>query len=254
MNLDDKLRKYKNTIEIIPNEQNIEKTVLKSIEAFCLAEQERVLNYWEFLWEQLKLIRKRWWALQLLVLFFSWLMIPSLQEYQLTQRSLGAISALFVILIVPELWKSQTYQSMEIEAASYYSLRQIYSARMLLFGMVDMVLITAFLLCSSLAWKLSFEQLLVQFIFPMLVTSCICFGTLCSKYPFSESIAVIMCVAWSIIWWLLMMNERVYALISFPLWLTFLGLAFAFFVFTIYRTLHNCNNYWEVNINGIDFR
>mgnify|MGYP006990195710 CR=1 FL=1 len=49
------------------------------------------------------------------------------------QRILGVVASLFIILIIPELWKNQTYQSMEIEATSYYSLRQIYAARMSLF-------------------------------------------------------------------------------------------------------------------------
>ncbi|MDM8211473.1 RNA polymerase sigma factor [Mediterraneibacter glycyrrhizinilyticus] len=44
---------------------------------------------------------------------------------------------LFAILIIPELWKNRANCCMEIEGSTYYALRQIYSARILLFGLAD---------------------------------------------------------------------------------------------------------------------
>ena len=120
---------------------------------------------------------------------------------------MGVEAALFIILIIPEFWKSQTYQSMEIETASYFSLRQIYSARMLLFGIVDILLITFFCWLSFAALNVTLSQILVQFIFPMAVTACICFGMLCSKHPFSETVAVMMCIGWSGIWMFIVSRE-----------------------------------------------
>jgi len=254
MNFERKLNDYKETMKIIPDEQRIEETIKKSIDVFCAVEQERLLNYWEFLWGQFKLIRKRWWMLQFLLLFALWISLPSLQSEQSTQRTMGIIASLFVILIIPELWKNQTYQSMEIEGTSYYSLRQIYAARMLLFGIVDIVLITLFCGLSSVVWNVTFSQLVVQFILPMVVTSCICFRILCSKYPFGETFAVMMCILWSVVWVLVVLNEMIYTLVAFPLWLTILGIALVFLVFTVYRTICCCNNYWEVNSNGIEIR
>jgi len=252
VNLEKILKDYKEAVNIIPDEQNIKETVRKSIDAYCFAEQERPLAYLEFLWAQLRLIRKRWWLFQTLLLSISWAVLPSLQGGQRIQRILGVIASLFVILIVPELWKSRTYQSMEIEAASYYSLRQIYAARMLLFGIVDIVLISSFCGLTAITVDILLSQLLVQLIFPMVVTAAICFGILCSKYSFSETAAVMMCVAWSIIWLTVVQNEKIYPAITFPLWLSFIGIALIFLAFTIYRTLHCCNHYWEVNLNGIN--
>lgn len=37
-----------------------------------------------------------------------------------------------------------------------------------------------------------------------------------------------------------------------PVWIGLLGFALAFLIFVIYRTLNSCNNYWEVNVNGIE--
>ena len=254
MNYERKLNDYKETMKIIPDEQRIEETIKKSIEVFCSVEQERLLNYWEFLWGQFKLIQKRWWVIQFILLFALWLSLPSMETVQLMQRVMGIMASLFVILIIPELWKNQTYHSMEIEATSYYSLRQIYAARMLLFGVVDIVLITLFCGMSSVVWNVTFSQLIVQFILPMVVTSCICFGILCSKYPFGETFAVIMCILWSAVWVLIVLDETMYALVMFPIWLIILGIGLVFLVFTIYRTINSCNNYWEVSSNGIDIR
>ena len=254
MNIERKLSNYKRDMKITPDEQKIEETIKKSIDAFYSGEQERLLDYWEFLWDQFKLIRKRWWILQFTLLFALWISLPHLQSEQSTQRAMGIMASLFVILIIPEFWKNQTYHSMEIEGTSYYSLRQIYAARMLLFGIVDIGLITLFCGFTSVMWNVTFSQLVVQFILPMVVTSCICFRILCSKYPFSETFAVMMCVLWSAVWVLVVLNEMIYTLVAFPLWITILGIALVFLAFTIYRTICCCNNYWEVNSNGIEIR
>lgn len=254
MNFEKKLNNYKETMEIIPNEQNIKDTVTKSIDAFCIMEQERLLNYWEFLWVQLRMTRKRWWFVQFSVLLVLWIALPSLQNVQLMQRTLGIIASLFVILIIPELWKNKTYHSMEIEATSYYSLRQIYATRMLLFGFVDILLITLFCCLSFFMWNISFSQLVVQFILPMVVTSYICFSILCSKNQFNETFAILMCILWSATWTLIVLNESVYSSIAFPLWLTFLGIALTLLIITIHRTIYCCNNFLEVNSYGIDIR
>ena len=125
---------------------------------------------------------------------------------------------------------------------------------MLLFGVVDIGLITLFCGCSSVIWNVTFSQLVVQFVLPMVVTACICFRILCSKYPYGETFAVTMCILWSAVWVLVVLNEMIYALVAFPLWLAILGIALVFLVFTIYQTIYGCNNYWEVNSNGIEIR
>lgn len=254
MDLEGKLKEYKESIKIIPNEQKMAETVRKSIEVYCFAEQERILTYWEFLWVQLRLIRKRWWLLQILLLILLWAVLPSAQVGQFEQRILGVAASLFIILIIPELWKNQTYQSMEIEATSYYSLRQIYAARMLMFGIVDTVLITAFCISTAFTLDILFSQLFMQFIFPMTVTAAVCFGILCSKCPFGETTAIMMCIAWSAIWLVVILNERIYTAITIPLWLVFIGIAFAFLAYAIYRTLNCCNYYWEEKLNETGIR
>ena len=123
---------------------------------------------------------------------------------------------------------------------------------MTLFGIVDVVFITLFCSMASTTLNLALSVLLTQFLFPMVITACICFGVLCSKHCFNEFAAIGMCIIWSALWWLLILNKTVYALITMPVWIGLFGIALAFLFFTIHRTLNSCNNYWEVNLNGIE--
>lgn len=251
MNLEEQLMIYKKKIHVESQEKKIQETIQKSREAFFTSEQERMLSYHEFLWSQFKLIRKRWWMLQFLLLFLSGAMLVSAYEESYVGRAMGVMASVFVILIIPELWKNRSCHCMEIEESSYYSLRQIYSARMVLFGTVDVFLLTVFCGTMTIGMHIEFMRLLVQFLLPMLVTACICFGTLCSKYIMDETIAIILCILWCAIWLAVTLNEKIYQVITLPIWLVFIGFSLGFLCVAVYRTLCNCENYWEVGFDGI---
>lgn len=252
MNPEERWNKYKDQIQIKYDAQHLQQTIVKSREAFYTREKEKLLTYREFLWLQLKLTQKRWWLLQMLILFMLWAVLPTEQDTLFTQRSMGVTASLFVILIIPELWKNRSSLSMEIEGASYYSLRQIYAARMLIFGSVDVLLITIFCGIVSAELHVTLMDLLVQFVLPMAVTACICFGILCSKRYFHETVAVILCILWSALWMFLILNEGIYAMIKLPVWMILLGLAVIFLSGAVYRTVSCCSQCWEVNFNGTE--
>ena len=251
MNLDEQLMAYKKRAQIGSNEEKIQETIRRSKEAFFASEQERMLSYHEFLWSQFKLIRKKWWFLQFLLLFLPGAILVSAYEESYVGRAMGVIASVFVILIIPELWKNRSCNCMEIEEASYYSLRQIYSARMVLFGIVDVFLLTVFCGTMTIGLYIEFTRLLIQFIMPMLVAACICFGTLCSKYIIDETIAIILCVLWCAVWLVITLNEKIYTMITLPVWLVCIGFSFGFLCIAIYHSLNNCDNYWEVGFDGI---
>ncbi len=231
-------------------ENKIEETIQNSKKAFFETEQKRILSYREFLWIQLKIIQKKWWILQFLLLSAAWIVLTSTQDEIYAKRSLGVAASLFVILIIPELWKNRSCQCMEIEAAAYYSLRQVYAARMTLFGIADTLLIAVFFQ-ASVRLRFELEEFIVQFLFPLCVTACICFGILCSKYVFHETVAIILCVIWSAVWLCAIRNEQIFSVIAFPVWFCLLIFAFAFLIFAIYRTLTHCNHYLEVSFDEI---
>lgn len=209
------------------------------------------MSYHGFLWTQLQVIKKRWWVLQFLILAALWIALSSIHDDIYMKRSLGVAASLFVILIIPELWKNRSYRCIEIEAVSYYSLKQVCAARMLLFGIMDIFLLTLFLWTASAGLHFELAELMIQFLFPLCVTACICFGILCSKYSFSEAVAMILCIIWSAIWLFVVLNETVYAMITVPIWYALLGLAILFLVFNVHRILRNCNKYLEVSLDEI---
>ena len=60
------------------NEEKIQETIYKSKNAFFMAEQERMLSYHDFLWTQLRVIQKRWWVLQFMILVALWIALSSI--------------------------------------------------------------------------------------------------------------------------------------------------------------------------------
>ncbi len=251
MNLEEKVGRYKEMIQINPQEERIQETIRKSKNAFFMAEQKKMISYHEFLWIQLNAIQKKWWVLQFLVLASLWVALTSIQDELYITRSMGVAASLFVILIIPELWKNRSCACMEIEASSYYSLKQVYAARMLLFGVIDIFFITLFLGTVSIGLHFELIELIVQFLFPLCVTACICFGILCSKCFFSETVAIVLCIIWSAVWLFIVLNESIYTIITIPIWLALFGLAVFFLAFTVCRILKSCNKYLEVSFDEI---
>lgn len=251
MNQEEKAKKYKEIAQVEPREEKIQETIRESKNAFFIAEQKKVLSYHEFLWTQLRVIQKKWWILQLFILAVLWIALSFIHDEIYIKRGMGVTASLFVILIIPELWKNRSCECMEIEAASYYSLKQVYAARMLLFGIADIFLITMFLGTASTGLHFELSELMIQFLFPLSVTACICFGILCSHYSFGETVAIALCIIWNAVWLFMILNEKIYTMITLPVWFTLLGTAILFLIFTVYRILKNCNQYLEVSFHEI---
>lgn len=252
MNFREQLTVYKEMALLEPREIKIQETVNRSKETFFQAERKGRLSYHEFLWAQLGVIQKRWWLLQFLLLAAMWAVLAEGYEEQFAQRGMGVMASLFVILIIPEFWKNRASQSMEIEAACYYSLRQVYAARMLLFGVTDLLMVAIFCQAASAGLHVKLQELVVQFLLPLSVTACICFWALCSKHCLGEAAAIALCVMWSAVWLCIVLNENVYGKVAFPVWLGLLGLAFACMAALVYRTLKYCNEYVETSFDRME--
>lgn len=252
MKLEEQLRCYQRATRVRPEEAELRRAVQRARKAFYRAEERRRLSYREFLWAQFKTVQKRWWLLQFLLLCGLGAALPYARYGACYfQRGLGVAASLFVILIIPELWKNRSCQCMEVEGAAYYSLRQIYAARMVLFGGVDLLLLTVF--CGAVTAGFGFDpvSLMIHFLLPVLVTACVCFGTLCSKYGFHETAAVLLCVVWSALWSVVVLNEKVYAAISLPVWMGLAAAALTALCVAVHRALRRCDQIWEVALHGI---
>lgn len=152
-------------------------------------------------------------------------------------RIMGISATIFVVLIVPEIWKNRRNGAIEIEQASYYTLRQICTARMLMFGVVDLVIVMAFLAITYQTTILSLRDLVVNFLLPVNVSCCICFRVLYSRWEKSEYIAVLSCLVWVGLWMMIIANDVIYQKIVTPVWVAMLILTFVYFIFCVQKSL-----------------
>ena len=82
--------------------------------------EKNMLSYHQFLNIQLKQIQKRWWVLQAFLLIMICFWIHSDRDGYYANRSLGIAGAMFIIFLVPELWKNEKNKCLEIEMSSFF--------------------------------------------------------------------------------------------------------------------------------------
>lgn len=250
MNLEQELKKYGKAHTPIIQEVHMEETIQKSMA--MLSEKEEKLSYREFFWIQLKMIQKRWWLLQILILMGMWEMLFLSKASDTTQRGMSIGAALFVVLIIPELWKNRESGSLEIEAAAFYSLKQVYAVRLIAFGLMDIFMLTIFCAATTATQAISVIDLLKQLVFPMVVVAAICFAILGSENHFRQVVAIIGCLMTSGLWTLIVSNEMIYAAITPVIWVGLFTIAIVVLIVSVRKILGNCDRCWEVKLDGIE--
>lgn len=236
----------RSTFDIPINEEKVVQTISVSKSALLSAEAERTLSPLGFLLLQIKLIQKRWWFLQGMLLTFVCLFLFHIEADHLIRRVLGLAGPLFVILILPELWKNRSFDAMEVECTTYFTIRSIYAARLTLFAGVDLLLLSVFFAAASAAASVTLWEMLIQFILPFNVTCCICFRTLYAKRIRSEVLAWLLCILWTGIWATLIMSNAVYSVISVPIWSAALGGSLLGICYTLCQGLKKWQQILEV--------
>ena len=228
-----------------PEERHLQETIRKAKSAFHSQEAAGFLTRAEFLFWQSRYIRKRWWALQGGLLLLLWILLKQAGGSVYIHKTLGAAAPLFVLLLLPELWKNRRTGAMEVECAAWYSLRQVYAARIFLCALVDFLLLGLFTSAVLLTGKLCLEELLIQFFLPYLVACCICFHTLYSPRIQSEAFACFLCMAWCALWTRLALHEKIYDAVSRPAWLAMTAAALFYLGYCIIRGQRRCVRIWE---------
>ena len=223
------------------NEKKVEETIVVSKSAYLSGESLRTVSQMEFLFLQSKLIQKRWWFLQGLLLMLVCLFLHHMKTDYLIRQILGLTGPLFAILLLPELWKNRSFDAMEVECTTYYTIRSIYAARLTLFAGVDILLLSAFFAGASIFSQITIWEMLVQFVLPFNVTCCICFWTLYAKRIRSEAFSMLLCILWTGVWAVLILNNAVYSVISTPIWIA----ALAASILGMCCTLCRGQNKWQ---------
>lgn len=67
-----------------------------------------------------------------------------------------------------------------------------------------------------------------------------------------DFVLIVLCILWSVVWWLITANEKIYSVIKMPVWILLLGIALLILGSMIYRVLHDCTRYWEGHSNGFN--
>ena len=126
MTVDEKLHAYaKNQKDRNIDEKKLQQTIIKSKEAYWDGEIERNMSWLEFLYQQASYIQKHWWFAQGAVLLILWMTMFLSDSSIYTRRCMGILAPSFVILILPELWKNRSNGAMEVEGATFFSIKNI---------------------------------------------------------------------------------------------------------------------------------
>ena len=234
------------SFDVLCEESKIQETIAVSKEAFLAGESEQTVSHLEFLYQQSKFIKKRWWLMQALLLAFVCFLLLGAETDFVVRRILGLTGPLFVILIYPEIWKNRSFNAMEVECTTFYTLQSIYAARLTLFAGVDVALLSVFYAGASLLAQITLWEMLTQFLLPFHVTCCICFGTLYSKRIHSQTLSLFLCILWAAGWSLFVLNDAVFRAISVPAWVALLMASVLFMGYTLYRGQRNWQSILEV--------
>lgn len=245
--LEKRLRQYARALTGDVDEGKVRSAVAASRAAYCAGEAEGALRYPEFLFQQSRFIRKRWWVLQGVLLMGLWLSLKGADTEAAAQQCLGAAAPLFALLILPEIWKNRSSAAMEVESAAYYSLRQIYSARIVLFALVDFTLLSLFWLTAARTVSLSAGNFLFRFLLPCNVTCSICFRSLCSRRISSEPVALLVCMVWAGAWTAIVSLEGLYRAVALPVWAALLALSAVYLWYCVDKTRKTNLYSWEEN-------
>lgn len=238
--IEERLREYSRNKMLRPDESKIKETLISAKQLFYESVEQKEVSYPEFICEQMRYIRKRWWLLQFLALFYTGWLLQLEKEPAFVQRLLGVSASLFVIMLIPELWKNRSSRSMEIEGASCFSLRQIYAARMLGFAVVDSILLSMFAGVVTMTTSVSIEEMIIHFFLPMIVACCICFRSLCSRYAGSEYMACFFSMLWSAVWMLMILNDSIYLAVSRPVWIGICFIALLYLTYAVKKVINGC--------------
>lgn len=230
------------------SEEKENRAIEAAKKAFYEGEQERDASFPEFLYEQSRYIQKRWWILQAAVLLGLWWLLVCTESGAYVKKGMGMAASLFAVLIMPELWKNRNTGAMEIEGTTFYTLRQMYAARIMAFALADGFILGIFFAAASLSGRITMWEAVVQFFIPFNISCCICFGTLYSRKTGSEVFSVFLCMMWDAVWFLFLLQEPIYEAVTKPVWALIFISSVLYLFYCIGRGQKKWRQMWEVQM------
>lgn len=225
-------------------EERVQQTVTAAMEHLIAVQAQEPMKLWEFVYCQSRYINKKWWLLQALLLLVLYGYVSSLQETLLIRQALGIGGPLFIILVIPELWRNQSCNALDIESVTMYTLRQLYAARLALFAGVDLLLLSIFCFGTVVSHTLSIWSLVTQLVLPVNVTCCICLTCLYAPKIGNQTFSIMLCLGFAMIWREIVSNDTFYKAVTSTVWT---GMLFVSFVYMAYCICIG-QKYWRKSV------
>ena len=150
------------------DETNIQKTVLAG-KRLLMKNPVQELRWYRRIVNQFKYISPLLWLSQLLAIGICMLLISQISSDTDITSILSAISFVVALLGVvgfPEVCKSFSYQMWELEQSCKYNLRQIVAIKLSIIGMIDLIIILAITLFTSLQTELPMWEMTLYLFVP----------------------------------------------------------------------------------------
>lgn len=216
------------------DEMDIQKTILAG-KQLLMKNPVQELRWYKRIVNQFKYISPFLWLSQLLAIGLCMLLISQMNSDTDITAFLSAISFIVALLGVvgfPEICKSFSYQMWELEQSCKYNLRQIVAIKLSIIGTIDLLIIIAITLFTSLQTKLPIWEMALYLFVPFNLACIVSFFVTSlarnknSIFPAGFGIAFLM---------LLCINRfSLYQSTSIPIWLV---LCFGTFVILIWKTV-----------------
>ena len=188
--------------------QSLEKTIEKSKNIYINQERKKLVSDGEFILLQMKFINKKFWLFQItiLIILAIFLINNTSNNVSINSSTYFSVSIpLIVISSIPELYRSIQCNSFEIENCSYFSLKKVYLAKLIIMGMSDLLFATIVIFIASQSTKLPLYQLIIYFLVPFNSTCCICFTSLAYSKKVTSQLG---CISIGFIWTVILYHNK----------------------------------------------
>ena len=216
-------------------EMNIQKTVLAG-KQLLMKNPVQELRWYRRIGNQFKYISPLLWLSQLLAIGICMLLISQISSDTDITSILSAISFVVALLGVvgfPEICKSFSYQMWELEQSCKYNLRQIVAIKLSIIGTIDLIIILAITLFTSLQTELPMWEMALYLFVPFNL-ACIVSFFVTSLARNKNSVFPIFPAGFGFAFLMLLWINRFspYQSISIPIWLI---LCFGTFAILIWK-------------------
>lgn len=134
-----------------------------------------MISYWGFFFGQFRFIRMKTWLVQFILLLMTALKCLQGGEQKIFIACMSAISPMLMLAGINEIFRSQLYDTLEMECSTMYTGKHVFLTRACIIGGMDIVCLSIYCILTRVRLLLPGYMIFLYIIVPFLVT---CFGCL----------------------------------------------------------------------------